>query len=107
MSEQTTEFQAKIYVYDLQNCAREFGFKADESWEISMVSPQEKTALEKKYFPTLSAKVLPESLAEVLGLVKSRLNQPQAGTEKNTDFARIRQQELQYLVAYSVKRLRS
>jgi hypothetical protein len=38
MSDQTIEFQAKIYFYDLMNCAREFGFKADENWEVSMAT---------------------------------------------------------------------
>ena len=106
MSEQTTEFQARIYLYDLNNCAREFGFKTDESWEISMVSQQEKTALEKKYFPTLSARLSPELLPEVLSLVKLKLNPVKAGGERTIAAVQPPQQELQYLVAYSAKRLR-
>lgn len=103
MSDQTIEFQAKIYVYDLKNCAREFGFKADENWDVSMVTTQQKADIEKKYFPTLSAKVLPEMLAEMLGSVKFKLSQ---GIEKVLDTAAIRQQHFQYLVAYSPNRLR-
>lgn len=103
MSDQTIEFQAKIYVYDLNNCAREFGFKADENWDVSMVTSQQKAAIEKKYFPTLSAKILPEMLAEMLGSVKFKLNQ---GIEKVLDAGSIRQQQLQYLVAFSPNRLR-
>jgi hypothetical protein len=53
MKDQTIEFQAKIYVYDLHNCAREFGFKTDEVWEVSMATGQEKTAIENKYFQHL------------------------------------------------------
>lgn len=105
MSNQTIEFQAKIYVYDLQNCAREFGFKADEGWEVSVASHQEKMFLEKKFFPMLSAKVLPEMLPEMLGSVKSKLNQ-QVVAGENLNATSIRQQELQYLVAYSPNRLR-
>jgi hypothetical protein len=36
MSDQTIKFQARIYVYDMNNYARDFGFKADDNWEISM-----------------------------------------------------------------------
>lgn len=106
MSDQTIEFQAKIYVYDLKNCAREFGFKADEAWEISMASSEEKAAIEKQYFPTLSASVLPEMLAEMLGSVKFKLSKKLAGLEKALDTAAIRKQHLQYLVAYSPSRVR-
>ena len=106
MIDQTIEFQAKIYVYDLKNCAREFGFKADEHWEVSMATIAEKTAIEQQYFPTLSASVLPEMLAEMLGSVKFKLTQKLAGIEKALDTATIREQHLQYLVAYSPNRLR-
>jgi hypothetical protein len=106
MSDQTIEFQAKIYVYDLHNCAREFGFKADENWEINMVTRQEKADLEKKYFPTLSAKILPEMLAEMLSSVKFKLSQQLADFEKAIDTALVRRQQFQYLVAYSPNRLR-
>jgi hypothetical protein len=106
MSDQTIEFQAKIYVYDLKNCAREFGFKADENWEVSMATSAEKAAIEKQYFPTLSASVLPEMLAEMFGSVKFKLTQKLAGLENALDTAAIRRQHLQYLVAYSPNRLR-
>ena len=106
MSDQTIEFQAKMYVYDLKNCAREFGFKADEDWEISMATSAEKTAIENKYFPTLSASVLPEMLAEMFGSVRFKLTQKLASLENGLDTAAIRRQHLQYVVAYSPNRLR-
>ena len=106
MSDQTVEFQAKIYVYDLKNCAREFGFKADENWEVGMATSEEKTAIENRYFPTLSASVVPEMLAEMLHSVKVKLTQQLAGLEKTLDTAAIRRNHLQYLVAYNPNRLR-
>lgn len=104
MNDQTIEFQAKIYFYDLMNCAREFGFKADENWEVSMATSEQKTAIEKQYFPTLSTSVLPEMLAEMFGSVKFKLTKKLAG--KTLDTVAIRQQNLQYLVAYNPIRLR-
>lgn len=106
MSDQTIESQAKIYVYDLHNCAREFGFKTDEQWEVNMVTSQEKADLENRYLPTLSAKILPEMLAGMLSTVKFKLNQQLAAVEKALDVSLVRQQHLQYLVAYNPKRPR-
>jgi hypothetical protein len=106
MSDQTVAFQAKIYVYDLQNCAREFGFKADEGWEVSMATGPEKKALENKYFPTMAIKVLPEILAQLLASVKLGLSVQLTSPEKNMDINSIRNQQLQYLFAYSPNRLR-
>jgi len=105
MSEQTLEFEARIYVYDLQNCAREFGFKTEEHWEILLASHSEKTALEKKYFPMLTLRVLPESLSEMFNLVKGKLRQTMDATAKKPSEDEVRQRELQYVVAYNAARL--
>lgn len=47
MVNQTVELQAKIYVYDLNNCANEYGFKDDEGWELSLANDAEKSEIEK------------------------------------------------------------
>ncbi|MDN3551619.1 hypothetical protein [Mucilaginibacter aquaedulcis] len=106
MNNPTIEYQAKMYVYDLKNCASEFGFKADEYWEVGMASREEKSAIEKQYAPTLSASVLPEMLCEMLRVVRYKLTQQLVGSGKPIDLATIRQQHLQYLVAYSPNRVR-
>jgi hypothetical protein len=105
MIKESMEMKAKIYVYDLNNCARENGFKPDETWEFSLATDVEKTVLEKKYFPTISAKVMPEFLSELVNLVKSKLlhatyNIDRAGTHN------IKESGLQYLIAYNPNRLR-
>ena len=106
MKDQTVEYQAKVYVYDLNNRAREFGFNADETWEVEMVTGSGKAHLEKNYFPTLSARVLPELLAEMMKSVKFKLGQRLAAIGQHMDTKDIPQQELQYLVAYSPNRPR-
>jgi len=105
MSNETIDQKAKIYVYDLNNCATENGFKPDETWEFSLATDSEKEAIEKKYFPTISAKVLPEFLSELFHQVKSKLvhvkyNAERAGAHNITESG------LQYLVAYNPGRLR-
>jgi hypothetical protein len=106
MKNQLGEFQAKIYLYDLNNCAREFGFKADEVWEVSLATDEEKVAIEKKYFPTISAKALPEILSEMFGLVKDKLAQARSDIEMTLDKKKIAASKLQYLIAFNLKRER-
>jgi hypothetical protein len=107
MKNDAVVFQAKIYAFDLANCAREFGFKADEVWELSLASREEKSALEKLYFPIISAKILPEMLSEMFGLVRKKLNRATDNTEKNPDTKDIRRQNKEYLVAFNPLRTRN
>lgn len=108
MTTATLEYQAKVYVYDLNNCAVENGFKPGESWEISLATAEEKKAIEKKYFPTMSAKVLPEVLGELFSLVKAKMIQAKSESEKNFDSNSLfnKTNEHQYLMAFNPKRER-
>src|ERR1700753_1196482 len=105
MTKETMEREARMYVYGLNNSACENGFKPDETWEFSLATDNEKAMLEKKYFPTISAKVMPELLSELVNLVKSKLkhatyNIEHAGTHN------VKESGLQYLIAYNPGRLR-
>ncbi|HTD41097.1 MAG TPA: hypothetical protein VK671_10790 [Mucilaginibacter sp.] len=100
-------FQAKIYGFDLDNCAREFGFKPEETWELSLASNEEKSALEKLYFPIISAKILPEMLSEMFSLVSQKLNRVTDATEKSPDIIAIRRQNKEYLMAFNPMRMRN
>ena len=106
INNQTADYKAKVYVYDLDNTAKEFGFKQDENWELSVVSDVDKKAIEKKYYPTVSVKVFPEMLAELFNLVKSRLTQLKSGIANSSNPAQISAGDLQFLVAYNPKRPR-
>jgi hypothetical protein len=107
MSNQTVEFQAKMYVYDLNNCAKEFGFKPDENWELSLASASEASDLEKRYYPTIITKVLPEILGELMRTVKIKLIEAKAGFERKFDSGdNSTGRDLQYLVAFNPKRVR-
>jgi len=106
MANKLTEFQAKVYVYDLNNCAKEFGFKEDEGWELNLATTDEKTALEKKYYPTISTKVLPEILIELFGLVREKLVQATSNIHNKLDTSNPSNHNMQYLVAFNPKRHR-
>jgi len=106
MANQIAEFQAKVYVYDLNNCAREFGFKEDEGWELSLATPDERKALEKKYYPIVITKVLPEVLVELFGLVRNKLVQATSNIQNKLDTNNQADSNMQYLVAFNPKRYR-
>jgi hypothetical protein len=106
MDSQKLAYQAKLYVYDLNNCAREFGFKDDEGWELNLVSGEEKASLQKRYYPMVSTKVVPEVLAELFNEVKSQLVQAKSNIQNKLDIDRLSVHDLQYLVAFNPKRYR-
>jgi hypothetical protein len=106
MGNQKVEFQAKLYVYDLNNCAREFGFKDDEGWELNLVSNEEKATLQKRYYPVVTTKVVPEILAELFNEVKAQLVQAKSNIQNKLDTDRLSVHDLQYLVAFNPKRYR-
>jgi hypothetical protein len=106
MASQKVEYQASMFLFDLNNSAREHWFKTDETWEIRLATAEERSALEKKYYPTISAKVLPEILAELFGLIKKKLFMVQSDQEKSLNTDTIIKNHLQYLVAFNPKRQR-
>ena len=106
MVNQISEFQAKLYVYDLSNCAHEFGFKADEVWEVGLASEAEKIDIEKKYFPTVASKILPDTILETFNTVKEKLIQRKSEVENKLDKNNISARKLNYLIAFNPKRQR-
>jgi len=106
MDNQKVALQAKLYVFDLNNCASEFGFKDDEGWELNLVSNDEKVSLQKRYYPMVSTKVVPEVLAELFNEVKSQLVQAKSNIQNKLDTDRLTAHDLQYLVAFNPKRYR-
>jgi hypothetical protein len=107
MKDQSSKYQAQLFVYDLSNSAKEHWFKPDENWEVSLVTGADKAAIQKKYYPTVSAEFVPEIAAEMFDLVKNSLNLAKSTTEMLLDIQTIRLNHLQYLVAYNLKRQRT
>ena len=107
MTDPNTNKQAQLFLYDLGNTAKEHWFKPDEQWEVGVVTHAEKTAIEKKYHPTVSAEFPAETLVEMLGTVKGGLKQAKSSTEQLLDTKTIRLNNLNYLVAYNPKRQRT
>jgi hypothetical protein len=105
MHNNAMELEARIYLYDLRNCARENGFKAGEEWSLNQASYEEKAELEKRYYPTISTKVVAEDLVKLFGLVSNQLSQ--AGQTKHSPNTTLKpDKNLQYLVAFNADRVR-
>jgi hypothetical protein len=97
------ESQAREYVYDVKNCASEYGQSNLEGWEFSLVTDAEKIRIEKNYYPTVAAHPDQDSLPELFRLVKSKLVQPvnisAAGLDGNTSTSK----EATHLIAFNPK----
>ncbi len=104
MIDNQVEQQANMYVFELNNSAKEHWFKAGEAWELTLANDAEQIAIEKKYKPTHSAKGLPETLLKLHSLVKAQLLHQKFDTAPDqTDTAT---KDKTYLVAYNPDRLR-
>jgi hypothetical protein len=106
MNNQTPEYQAKEYLFDLNNTANENGFKADESWKVSLATAAEKAAIEKNYYPVIATMVLPEVLPGLFRIVKATLKQGLDNLENSMDTRALIKSQLYYVVAYNPNRLR-
>jgi len=106
MAHRTADYQAKMYLYDLQNMALENGFKADDKWEISLVNEEEKTAIVNKHDHTIAVKIAPAILLETFTLVKNKLNLSKTEAEEALNANTIKANEIKYLMAFSAKKLR-
>jgi hypothetical protein len=105
MNNQTPEYQAREYLFDLYNAANESGFKAGEHWKVSLATAAEKAAIEKKFYPVIANKVLPEILPELFHIVKATLSQLD-NPEQRLDASGMKKDHLQYVIAYNPDRPR-
>ncbi len=106
MKEQSVESQTRMYMYDLMNTAKEFGFKGEDRWELTMVTDTERKKIQKDYYPTIAAKIIPEFLLQVFNLTKARLNQSFSKINEEDANRNVAVSELNYIVAFNPKRPR-
>jgi hypothetical protein len=106
MNNQTAKFKATEYLYDLANTAAENGFKTDEHWEVNLVSEFEKLAIERKYYPTVASRFIPDIVMDAFKMVKAQLKQTIIPHIGDLDRYAEPQPVLQYLIAYNPDRLR-
>lgn len=103
MINKSVDSQAREYIYDLKNCASEFGQNTLEGWELSLVTEIEKTKIEKDYYPTISARPAREALFEFLKLVKAKLMIPLTNAEHGFDLNSATHKNMTHLIAFNPK----
>ncbi|MFB9841677.1 hypothetical protein [Mucilaginibacter ginsenosidivorans] len=106
MDTQALESQARLYLYDLMNEAKEHGFKPDEPWSLKLVTEAEKKQIQREYYPAVASKVYPELILDVFHTVKSKLQQSMSKEEQLIDLRTVLSDGLAYIIAFSPKRLR-
>lgn len=106
MNEQAIEQQARMYLYDLMNAAKEHGFKADDTWELSIVNDSGRSKLQKDYFPAIAVKIAPEIVLQVFNSARSGLKQSFTNDAHLPDEKRILTDNINFLVAINPKRMR-
>jgi hypothetical protein len=107
IDKQTIESQTRMYMFDLLNTAKEHGFKGEDGWELNMVTNTERIKIQKDYYPTVAAKIGPEILLQVLHTVKARLDQPSYKGGSRENEPNLLNEDLNYLVAFNPKRMRT
>lgn len=98
MINRSVESQAREYIYDVKNCASEFGQSTLEGWEFSLVTDAEKTKIEKDFYPTVTAHPAKEALSELFRLVKSKLLLPLGNSDQGFDINKV-----SYLIGFNPK----
>lgn len=106
MDDKSIEIQARMYLYDLMNAAKEHGFKADDNWELSMVTDSGRSKLQKDYYPAIAVKIVPEMLLQVFYSARSGLKQSYTNEGQQPDAKAILTDNYNYLVAVNPKRPR-
>lgn len=103
MINKSVESQAREYVYDVKNCASEFGQSTLDGWEFNLVTDDEKKKIEKEYYPTVAAHPAHEALFELFNLVKGKLLLPASNGGDDINPASAFSKTMTHLIAFNPK----
>lgn len=103
MDNQSAQNLAILFLFDLQNSAKEHWFKPGEIWELSIADTKEKAALEKGYHPVLSAAGPPKEIEEIYDLVEHQLYPEKKSAIRVKKY---KDTDTIYIVAYNPIRMR-
>jgi hypothetical protein len=107
MAAQSAEAQARDFLYELTNCASEYGFGKEEIWSVSLANAKQKATFEKKYYPLISTLLAPEIANTMPVLVAAKLDLIITGMAQTTIVKSSLKDEPKYLVAYVANRTMS
>jgi hypothetical protein len=99
--------QVNLFLFDLKNEADEHGFKADESWNVRIVTDDEITDLQKMNHLVICLKLQPTDLLNAYLQVKRRLEQSLSKDDIALTAEDLNRSEKRYLAAYPERSFRS
>jgi len=105
MANKLIESQAKSYLYDLNNCAHEYGFNKEEHWVFSLATENEKTAIVQKFYPTVLIQGTAVQLAELYKAVKDKYSEMNNFLVDDVTGSKSDKTNAVYLIAHNPKRL--
>ncbi len=103
MTETDLPVIAKLFLFDLENSAKEQWFKTEETWELSIGDTVKKAAIEKAYYPVISVCVSQPLIKELFVLVSHQVH---PGKTVIMDAKVYKGNETLYLIAYNPGRRR-
>ena len=95
--------QVNLFLFDLKNEANEHGFKADESWNVRIVTEDGITDLQKKNHLVICLKLQPTDLLNAYLQVKRRLEQSLSKDDIALTAEDLNRSGKRYLAAYPEK----
>ncbi len=102
MTNLNMDYEANLFLYDLENRAKEHWFKKDEKWEIVIATAKEKIDFEKKYFPVVTLESSPPAVRAIAERVNDKLH-----PLKEQIYPLIKGNESVWLLAYNPVRVRT
>ncbi|WP_429380194.1 hypothetical protein [Mucilaginibacter sp. UYCu711] len=97
--------EARLFLYDLANLAKEHWFKPDEHWALTLANEAEKAAIYKQYYPILYISGETEALKTIAEIMHTELHHAPLVPEE-TNARNARQLRPTYLIAYNPARQR-
>lgn len=100
-----SQAEARLFLYDLANLAKEHWFKPGESWALCLANEAKKAAIEKQYYPTIYITGGTELLEQVATMMRPELKLAEPAVEV-PDERRTRMVLPTYLIAFNPDRQR-
>ncbi len=99
--------QVELFLFDLRNEASEYGFRADESWNLQIATEDEVVSLKKEYHPVILLRLQPEALLLAYQQIKTKLHQSLTKGDLTLTADELSRDEKRQLAAYPARNIRN
>lgn len=106
INQQSPENQVNLFLFDLQNEAKEHGFKQNETWTLELASEHEIARLKRFHHPVVSLRLQSSALLEIYKSVKGRLKQALSTADVALTDSDLINNNKMHLAAYPARSIR-